>query len=87
MIQKLNEITSSIGSSIQKQSIASQEIARSIQQNLIAVDDVTREINIIGTIMNEESKRAQAVYELALTMDDLAREMLKHVSGFQLKNE
>jgi methyl-accepting chemotaxis protein len=87
MIQKLNEITSSIGSSIQEQSIASQEIARSIQQNLIAVDDVTREINIIGTIMNEESKRAQAVYELALTMDDLAREMLKHVSGFQLKNE
>jgi methyl-accepting chemotaxis protein len=87
MIHKLNEITASIGSSIQEQSIASQEISKSIQQNLVAVDEVAREINTVGTIMDEEARRAQEMYEQARAMDALAREMLGHVASFQIKDE
>lgn len=87
MIERLNEITTSIGSSIQEQSITSNEISKGIQQNQIAVEEVARQIQSIDEIMKTETKQAQELFRRATELEALAKDLQANIAMFKISHQ
>lgn len=87
VIRRVNEISGSIASAVEEQSITSREIASNVAQISTASSEVTRNINGISEAARSGAKDASRTLALSQSLKNLAIEIDKDVSGFKLGHE
>ncbi|MBL8019227.1 MAG: methyl-accepting chemotaxis protein [Leptospirales bacterium] len=87
VIRRVNEISGSIASAVEEQSITSREIASNVAQISCASTEVTKNINGISDQARVGAKDAARTLQLSQSLKELAVEIDADVSGFKLGND
>jgi methyl-accepting chemotaxis protein len=83
-ISKVNDISSTIASAVEEQSITSKEIASNISQTSIGAREVTKNILGINMAARSGAQRAIQTSELARELTDLTAGLEKIVKSFKI---
>lgn len=83
-MQKLNEYSAAIASSVEEQSITSKEISRNIEQSTIASNEVTKNISAISQALKENARNAHLTSDTSLELKKLSESLGKIVARFKV---
>lgn len=84
VIAKVNEINSSIASSVEEQSITAKEIANNISQASSAANDVTKNIEGITVAAREGAQNAENLAKLSTDLNRLSDTLSEIVGQFKI---
>ena len=84
VIDKVNEISAAIASSVEEQSITAREIASNISQTSIASGDVTKNISGINVASKDGAKEASQALSYAKDLQSLSENLNGIVRQFKI---
>lgn len=85
VIARVSEISSSIASSVEEQSITAKEIARNINQASTAASEVTQNIEGVSVVAKQGAQNAETLSQLARDMNQLSEALSAIVGQFVIK--
>lgn len=84
VIQQVDEISSSIASSVEEQSITAREVAANVGQTAQATGEVVSNIEGISTAAHDSAAGSEQVSQLAKTLEHLAQQLRQVVNKFKV---
>ncbi len=83
IVNKINELQSSIAAAVEEQSVTTKEISRNLSEVAKAGSDISQNVNVVASAAKESSIGARDTLKAATDLARLAEELRKSVGRFQ----